>query len=55
MRTATANTKPFLLMGYWRDMGDRVELLKDASAPIFVHGHHWGALRIGYLAGNAGR
>jgi methyl-accepting chemotaxis protein len=52
MRTATSNTQPFLLMGYWRDMGDRVELLKDASAPIFVHGKHWGALRIGYIAGN---
>jgi methyl-accepting chemotaxis protein len=44
-----ANTKPFLLQTYRRDMGGgKFVLMKDLSAPIFVNGRHWGAFRIGY-------
>jgi methyl-accepting chemotaxis protein len=43
------NTKTFLLQTYRRDMGGGVfALLKDVSAPIFVHGRHWGAFRMGF-------
>jgi len=43
------NTKAFLLQTYRRDMGGgRFVLMKDLSAPIFVSGRHWGALRIGF-------
>ncbi len=40
-----ANTKPYLLQTYKRDTG---EVMHDLSAPIYVHGRHWGAFRIGY-------
>ncbi|MYM29272.1 methyl-accepting chemotaxis protein [Duganella sp. CY15W] len=40
-----ANTKPFLLQTYKRDTG---EVMHDLSAPIYVHGKHWGGFRIGY-------
>ncbi|MEX3932812.1 methyl-accepting chemotaxis protein [Paraburkholderia phymatum] len=46
---AGTNTKRFLLQTYRRDMGGgEYALMKDASAPIFVNGRHWGGLRIGY-------
>ena len=46
---AGRNRKPFLLQNYRRDMGDgRYVLMKDLSAPILVHGRHWGGFRIGY-------
>ena len=46
---AGRNTRRFLLQTYRRDMGGgRYVLMKDLSAPIFVHGRHWGGLRIGY-------
>lgn len=45
---AATSTKPFLLQTYLRDMGDEHVMMKDLSAPIFVKGHHWGALRLGY-------
>jgi methyl-accepting chemotaxis protein len=39
------NRRPFLLQTYRRDMGGgRFELMKEASAPILVHGRHWGGL-----------
>jgi methyl-accepting chemotaxis protein len=44
-----ANTKPFLLQTYRRDMGaGNFVLMKDCSAPIFIRGRHWGAFRMGY-------
>jgi len=44
------NTKPFLLQTYRRDMGGgKFTMMKDASAPIFVNGRHWGGFRIAYL------
>ena len=44
-----ANTKPFLLRTYRRDMGGgKFVLMKDLSSPIFVNGRHWGAFRIGF-------
>jgi methyl-accepting chemotaxis protein len=44
-----ANTKPFLLQTYRRDMGGgNFVLMKDVSAPIYVRGQHWGAFRIGF-------
>jgi methyl-accepting chemotaxis protein len=46
---AGRNTKPFLLQTYRRDMGGgRFAVMRDASAPIFVQGRHWGGFRIGY-------
>ncbi len=46
---AGTSTKRFLLQTYRRDMGGgEYALMKDASAPIFVNGRHWGGLRIGY-------
>ncbi|KQW23025.1 chemotaxis protein [Afipia sp. Root123D2] len=44
-----ANTKPFFLQTYRRDMGGGVfVLLNDLSAPIFVRGRHWGSFRMGF-------
>ncbi len=46
---AGANTAPFLLQVYRRDMGiEGMVMMKDLSVPINVHGRHWGGLRIGY-------
>lgn len=43
------STKPFLLQTYRRDMGGgQFALMKDLSSPIWVHGRHWGAFRIGF-------
>ncbi|MBN8981706.1 MAG: methyl-accepting chemotaxis protein [Rhizobiales bacterium] len=44
-----ANTKPFMLQTYRRDMGGgQFVLMKDLSSPIFVRGRHWGAFRMGF-------
>ncbi len=44
-----ANTKPFLLQTYRRDMGGgNFVLMKDLSSPIYIGGRHWGAFRMGY-------
>ncbi|WP_313960324.1 methyl-accepting chemotaxis protein [Bordetella genomosp. 13] len=40
-----SSTRPFLLQTYKRDTG---EVMHDLSAPIHVHGRHWGGFRIGY-------
>ena len=46
---AAQNEKPFLLRVYRRDMGNgQYVQMKDASAPIYVSGRHWGGFRIGY-------
>jgi methyl-accepting chemotaxis protein len=46
---AGANTKPFLLQTYRRDMGGgSFVLMKDVSAPITIKGRHWGGFRIGF-------
>ncbi|WP_322008817.1 methyl-accepting chemotaxis protein [Paraburkholderia sp. J12] len=46
---AGSHTKPFLLQTYRRDMGGgHFAMMKDASAPIFVNGRHWGGFRMGY-------
>jgi methyl-accepting chemotaxis protein len=45
-----SNTKPFLLQTYKRDTG---EVMHDLSAPIYVHGRHWGGFRIGYRSSAA--
>ncbi|HZZ10231.1 MAG TPA: methyl-accepting chemotaxis protein, partial [Paraburkholderia sp.] len=46
---AASHTKKFLLQTYRRDMGGGAfVMMKDASAPVFVAGRHWGAVRIGY-------
>jgi methyl-accepting chemotaxis protein len=48
-RAAIGNQNKFLLQTYRRDMGGgNFVLMKDLSAPIWVSGKHWGALRIGY-------
>jgi methyl-accepting chemotaxis protein len=49
VKNVAANTKPFLLQTYRRDMGGgNFVLMKDLSSPIFVKGRHWGAFRIGF-------
>jgi len=49
VKKVAANTKPFLLQTYRRDMGGgNFVLMKDVSSPIYVRGRHWGAFRIGF-------
>ena len=49
VQKVAANTKPFLLQTYRRNMGGgKFVLMKDLSAPIMVNGRHWGAFRVGY-------
>ena len=44
-----ANERPFLLQSYRRDMGGgNFVILKEASAPIWVNGRHWGGVRLGF-------
>lgn len=46
---AAVNVEPYLLQTYDRDMGGgRIVTLKEVSAPIFVMGEHWGAIRFSY-------
>lgn len=48
---AGRSTAPFLFQAYRRQMGSgEVVMMKDVSAPIFVRGRQWGALRLGYRA-----
>jgi methyl-accepting chemotaxis protein len=48
VKKVAANTKPFLLQTYRRDMGGgNFVLMKDLSSPIRVRGRHWGAFRMG--------
>lgn len=48
---AARNTRPFLLQAYLRDMGGgEMVRLKEADAPIFVRGRHWGNIRLAYRA-----
>ena len=49
VRKVAANTRPFLLQTYRRDMGGgNFVLMKDLSSPIQVRGRHWGAFRMGF-------
>lgn len=49
VRKVAANTRPFLLQTYRRDMGGgKFALMKDLSSPIVVNGRRWGAFRIGF-------
>jgi methyl-accepting chemotaxis protein len=49
VKKISANTKPFMLQTYRRDMGGgNFVLMKDLSSPIFVQGRHWGAFRMGF-------
>jgi methyl-accepting chemotaxis protein len=49
VKKVAANTKPFLLQTYRRDMGGgNFVLMKDVSSPILVRGRHWGAFRMGF-------
>ncbi len=49
VKKVAANTKPFLLQTYRRDMGGgKFVLMKDLSSPIHVRGRHWGAFRMGF-------
>jgi methyl-accepting chemotaxis protein len=49
VKKVAANTRPFLLQTYRRDMGGgQFVLMKDLSSPIIIHGRHWGAFRMGF-------
>jgi methyl-accepting chemotaxis protein len=49
VRKVAANTRPFLLQTYRREMGGgNFVLMKDLSSPIHVRGRHWGAFRMGF-------
>ncbi len=51
---AAQSERPFYLQTYRRDMGGGVfAMMKDASAPIYIFGKHWGGLRVGYKAHSA--
>ena len=45
---ASRNLKPFIVQSYARDMGDAIEVRMEFDAPVFVHGRHWGAVRMAY-------
>jgi len=52
VKKVAANTRPFLLQTYRRDMGGgNFVLMKDVSSPIFIRGRHWGAFRMGFRQG----
>jgi methyl-accepting chemotaxis protein len=52
VKKVAANTRPFLLQTYRRDMGGgQFVLMKDLSSPIMVRGRHWGAFRMGFRQG----
>ena len=43
------NQRPFLLQTYRRDMGGgHFMVMKEAAAPIFVGGRHWGGVRLAF-------
>lgn len=49
-KLASGNTDDFLAQTYRRDLGDgNAVIVKDISAPIFINGSHWGAVRLNYL------
>jgi methyl-accepting chemotaxis protein len=49
VKKVAANTKPFLVQTYRRDMGGgHFVLMKDLSSPIIIRGRHWGAFRMGF-------
>ena len=49
VKKVAANTRPFLLQTYRREMGGgNFVLMKDLSSPIFIRGRHWGAFRMGF-------
>ena len=49
VKKVAANTKPFLVQTYRRDMGGgHFVLMKDLSSPIMIRGRHWGAFRMGF-------
>jgi methyl-accepting chemotaxis protein len=49
VKKVAANTRPFLLQTYRRDMGGgNFVLMKDVSSPIHIRGRHWGAFRMGF-------
>jgi methyl-accepting chemotaxis protein len=49
VQKVAANTKPFLLQTYRREMGGgKFVLMKDLSSPIRLRGRHWGAFRMGF-------
>jgi methyl-accepting chemotaxis protein len=52
VKKVAANTRPFLIQTYRRDMGGgNFVLMKDLSSPIFIRGRHWGAFRMGFRQG----
>ncbi|HEY5051584.1 MAG TPA: methyl-accepting chemotaxis protein, partial [Acidothermaceae bacterium] len=49
---AAKNRAGPIIQVYRRDLGGGTfDIVKDAAAPIFVGNDHWGAFRIGYIAG----
>jgi methyl-accepting chemotaxis protein len=49
VKKVAANSKPFLMQTYRRDMGGgNFVLMKDLSSPIHIRGRHWGAFRMGF-------
>jgi len=50
-KASVASETDFLLQAYRRETGNRqFTMMKDVSAPIYVNGRKWGALRCGYKA-----
>jgi len=40
------STKPFLVQTFRRNLGDRFQILKDISSPVFLGGRLWGNVRM---------
>ncbi|MFD2233930.1 methyl-accepting chemotaxis protein [Phaeospirillum tilakii] len=40
------STRPFLVQTFRRNLGDRFQIVKDISAPVFIRGRLWGNVRM---------
>lgn len=47
LKRAAVSTLPYLTQTYRRDTG---EIMHTISSPVYVHGRHWGAVNIAYVA-----
>ena len=49
VKKVAANTRPFLLQTYRRDMGGgHFIVMKEVDSPITVNGRHWGGVRLAF-------
>lgn len=47
--TAARSVRPFVIQTYRRDLGgNRFQIIREISVPLFVADRHWGGLKMGY-------